>query len=301
MNPNTIVIIILIINALVAIGLIIFGFLQEEGKRSIVIVFGVLTFACPLILPLFLGLFKLFEHLMRNREVDMDDISFDKTREKLVVMPDDEAEMNYVSITDALKLSDLPDLRKLLIDILKYDSASNIGSIAEAINSEDTEASHYAASAIQDALNDFRNNAQRLVTQINNYPDDSTTNIYALEYLYYSLELKILADNEQRSYIYTTNAIAENLFENNKWFMTAEHYSWMIKLMISISDFALAERWIERSITCCPNELETYKSQLRLLYAQGKRAEFLECISRFKKTHIEADEEMLGIIRLYSN
>lgn len=296
---DAVVIVILILNFLIAIGIIILGFYRRKGIRCIVITYGVLCMFCPLVLELFLALSLLIERIFRTQEVDMQDISFDKEREHLSIKPDDRAEMNYVPISDALQLSALPDLRRLLIDILKYDPSSNIQSIADAINSDDTEASHYAASAIQDALNEFRTTTQKLTTQLQRYPDDVEINLTALTYVYKGLILRIMADTEQRSYIYSEDAIAENLFTHNMWFMTARHYSWMIELMVSIGDFSSAEKWLERSITCRPDELDTYKSRLRLLYAEGRRKDFFECIEEFKSTNIEADQEMLDMIRLY--
>lgn len=296
---DAVFIVILILNLLIAVGIIILGCYQRKGVRCVFVTYGVLCIFCPLVLELFLGISLLIERIFRARGVDLQDISFDKTREKMSIKPDDRAEMNYVPISDALQLSDLPDLRRLLIDILKYDPSSNIRSIADAINSDDTEASHYAASAIQDALNEFRNTTQKLTVQLQRYPDDVEINLAALKYVYNGLILRIMADTEQRSYIYSEDAIAENLYTHNMWFMTARHYSWMVELMISIGDFSNADKCLERAMSCRPDELDTYKARLRLLYSEGRRKEFFECINSFKSTNIEADQEMLDMIRLY--
>jgi hypothetical protein len=263
------------------------------------IMFAVLTLFGPVVVPCFLGISRLMDLISRRQEVDMSDISFDKSREQIMTSPDSNAEMNYVSIREAVMLSDRPRLRRLLIDILKYNAQDNLQGVALAMDSQDSETAHYAASSIQDALNEFRNTTQNLLLRMRDYPEDVEINLTLLEYIYHILTMKIMALSEQHAYIYTEDAVAENLFSHNKWFMTAEHYLWMTRLMIEVPDFETAKKWVERAGIYRPNELETYKARLQLYYAQRHRREFFSCLEEFKHSTVTADQELLDLIRLY--
>lgn len=294
-----IVIPLLILNLAAAVIILIRGLLSPKGRRCEYILFAVLTVLCPVIMPVFLAVTHLIELPASRREVDMADISFNQQREEATETSDYTTEMNYVALQDAMKLSSIHDLRRLLINVMKYNSRMSLTSVAEAINSPDTETSHFAASAIQDALSEFRGTAQRFISDMEKYPEDVEINLQALDYIYDGLMLKIMTPIEYQTYAYTENNVAENLFQHNIWFMTATHYLKMTELMISLPDYDLADRWVNRAMEFRPEELETYKARLRLYYARSNRAAFLECIDEFMKTKIKADQEMLELIRLY--
>ena len=296
-----IIIPILIINTVLALIVLIYGLLNRKGRRCEFVLFSVLTFLCPLIMPLFLLITRLIELPSSRKEVDMNEISFNQQREEAHETSDYYTEMNYVALQDAMRLSSIHDLRRLLINVMKYNSRMSLTSVAEAINSPDTETSHFAASAIQDALSEFRGTAQQFITDMRKYPEDVEINLNAFTYIYDGLMLKIMTPMEQQAYIYTEDSVAENLFQHNIWFMTATHYLQMTELMISINDYNSAERWVDRAAEYRPKELDTYKARLRLLFARGNRQAFLECMAEFKATDIKADQEMLEMIRLYQD
>lgn len=294
-----IVIPLLTINTIVAILIFIYGLLNPRGRRCDFILFAVLTLLCPVVMPLFLAVTRTIELPSSRKEVDMADISFNQQREEAAETSDYFTEMNYVALQDAMRLSSIHDLRRLLINVMKYNSRMSLTSVAEAINSPDTETSHFAASAVQDALSEFRGTAQKFIADMNKYPEDVEINLQALAYLYDGLMLRIMTPIEQQAYIYTENTVAENLFQHNIWFMTATHYLQMTELMISIPDFDLAERWVRRAMEYRPKELDTYKARLRFYFARGSRKEFFDCLEEFKGTTVKADQEMLELIRLY--
>lgn len=289
----------LAVNLLIALGFIIFGIVSRKGRRCEFIAFGVLTFFCPLMVTIFLAVLSVLERFSRSKEVDMNDISFNKRREDALETPDFGMEMNYVSLQDAMRLSSVTDQRRLLINVMKYNSRMSLTSVAEVINSPDTETSHFAATAIQDALSEFRATAQRFLVNMQRYPEDVEINLAALEYLYEGLSLKIMTPIEHQSYVYTANSVAENLFQRSTWYMTATHYLWMVILALGIQDHDAAQRWVDRALSHRPNELDTYKAALRLHYAKGDRQSFMACMDDFRRSELSADQEMLDLLRLY--
>ena len=69
-------------------------------------------------------------------------------------------ERNMVSLEEALEVTDKKSLRTLMLNVIRGDYQNSLASINLALNSEDSETAHYAASILQDVLNDFRSKVQ---------------------------------------------------------------------------------------------------------------------------------------------
>lgn len=295
------VLFLLIFNTLIAFFVFIAAFFQKKGRRSTAFMLSWFLFAVPLfgLLYILLGLFISF--LNRKKNVDMSDISFSQEREKLVLPPDKETEMNYVPIQDAMAVSDTTSLRRLLLDTLRNNAKKTVSSIAIAMNSRDTETSHYAASIILDALSECRLTAQNMIEQMQKHPEDVEMNLLTLDYLHEILGMKIMNDIEQKSYIYIIDNVAENLFSHNLWYMTAAHYLWMTDLFITVKDYNMAEKWVSRAGLYRPYMLDTYKAYLHLYFEQQNQTAFFECLNELKDANIAADEEIMNLFRLYGS
>ncbi len=281
---------ILLVNTVFSLGLTVYGLFNRKGRRCELVALGLLCAICPVVLPVLLGMIRMIEFFTRSQEVDMNEISFDQKREEQAEVPDAGVELDYVSMQDAMRLSSVSEQRRLLLNVMKYNASMTLTSMVEVINSPDTETSHFAAAAIQDALSEFRMMAQKLINNMKAYPDDVEVNLMALEYIYQCLKMKIMSPVEQQSYVYTENSVAENLFQRNPWFMIATHYLWMVTLLIDIKDLGLADTWVSRANQYRPNELDTYKAMRRLHYARGDQEGFLACIDRFRKSDLSADQ-----------
>lgn len=116
---------------------------------------------CPIVGPLFFLVSHLIYMTIFRQEVDLDDVIFSKERVKTNVKADEERERNLVPIEEALAVSDKKNLRMLMLNVIRGDLQDSLESISLALNSEDSETSHYAASVLRDELNDFRVTVQK--------------------------------------------------------------------------------------------------------------------------------------------
>ena len=294
------VLIICIINLLTALTVFILAFVQRKYTRSSMLQLAWFLVIVPVIgaMYILIGLFISF--LYRKQTVDMSDISFSQEREKMVQPPDRETEMNYVPIQDAMAVTDTPNLRRLLLDTLRNNAKKTVASIAAAMNSMDTETSHYAASAILDALSEFRSTAQSMLENMKRIPEDVEMNLLTFDYLIEILTMNIMTSVEQEAYIYTLDQVAENLFTHNLWYMMASHYLLITDLFISIKDFLMADKWVLRACRYRPDELDTYKARLHLYFNQHNNTAFFECLKELKDTDILVDDEVINLFRLYN-
>jgi len=286
-------------NYLIVLIVFIAAFFQKKEQRSTVFMLSWFLFIVPFFGLLYLLLGRFISYLNRKKNVDMSDVSFSQEREKLILPPDKETEMNYVPIQDAMAVSDTTSLRRLLLDTLRGNAKRTISSIAVAMNSKDTETSHYAASIILDALSECRLTAQNMIWQMQKNPEDVEINLLTLEYIHDILNLKIMNNVEQKSYIYILDNVAENLFTHNLWYMTATHYLWMTDLFLSVKDYNMADKWVTRAGTYRPYMLDSFKANLHLYFEQKNQTAFFDCLNELKNSDILVDEEILSLFRLY--
>lgn len=293
------IIIILLINTLISIAVFVFGLWQPSERRGTVLLLAWFFFICPVVGPIFVLSGMLLNHFYEPREIDLSVINFSKNRKETVLAPDAEMELNYASLDDAMAVADTKKVRNLLINILKNDNISVFTGVARAVDSSDTEISHYAAAAILDILSDFRIRSRELLFGMRQYPEDADHNIFILEYLHHMLEMGIMNKTEHRATVDTMNEVAENLFTYNLWHMKAEHYLWICDHLISVGNDVLVQTWLGRARKYRPNELSTYKACLRAYYNRKDIAAFFACMQELKHTDIVVDKEILNLFRLY--
>ncbi len=288
-----------IINLLMVLIVFTLAFIQRKYRRSTMLQLAWFIFIVPVMGALYILIGIFISFLNRKKTVDMSDISFSQDREKMILPPDQETEMNYVPIQDAMAVTDTANLRRLLLDTLRNNARKTVASIAVAMNSRDTETSHYAASAILDALSEFRSTAQAMLENMKKIPEDVEMNLLTFDYLVEILSLNIMTSVEQEAYIYTLDQVTENLFKYNLWYMTASHYLLITDLFIAIKDYNMADKWVVRACQYRPGKLDTYKAKLHLLYDQHNNSAFFECLKELKDSDILVDDEVINLFRLY--
>ena len=145
----------------------------HDNRRAYVIRFIVMLL-CPVTGPLFfLGSHLLFLLFFR-REVDLEDVVFSKERIRQHLKADEERERDIVPVEEALAVSDQKYLRGLMLKVLRGDIQESLEAITLALDSEDSETSHYAASVLQDELNEFRTYVQKLYVEMQHEEEDET-------------------------------------------------------------------------------------------------------------------------------
>ena len=193
-------ILILIINLCTVLIYLIWNHIRRKEKLGSVWMKAVMMLLCPVIGPTFILLAFFFYKLFSFGGVDLSDVVFSKDHTEKFLHPDEDVEKNMVSLEEALEVSDRKSLRTLMMNVIRGDYRKSLASITLALNSEDSETSHYAASILQDVLNDFRSGVQEKYLLCQEKNEQQTENCIRLaEYMNPILEQKILTDLEQHS------------------------------------------------------------------------------------------------------
>ncbi len=121
---------------------------------------------CPVVGPVYFGLGWVLRRLFFHKPVDLTDVIFTKERSKTLLKADEESESGLVPVEDAVTVVDRQNAREFMLEVLRRDVRRSLGSIFLALNSDDSEISHYAASALQSELGKFRLGIQNIVSEI---------------------------------------------------------------------------------------------------------------------------------------
>lgn len=300
MNSDTIVVWILVINTIISLCYLGYGFFTRRKPITKYVLITIILILCPVFGLVFFVVGNFLFNIFNDKDIDLAEITFKKEQSNIVLPPDVDKEINMVPVEEALEVSDKSTLRTLMLNVLKGDTQRAMSSIAMALDSKDSETSHYAASYIMDAISEFKSTMQNMLSALKKDPEDRELNVLCLDYLNQVLHQNILSDIEKESYIYTLVEVGENMFKYHLPFMRGAHYLWLVDLLISIGDYNEADRWAKRALTHRPDDLESYQCNLELYYATQNKEAFFACLEDLKASSVAIDHQTLELIRIYS-
>ena len=271
----------------------------HDNRRAYVIRFIVMLL-CPVTGPLFfLGSHLLFLLFFR-REVDLEDVVFSKERIRQHLKADEERERDIVPVEEALAVSDQKYLRGLMLKVLRGDIQKSLEAITLALDSEDSETSHYAASVLQDELNEFRTYVQKLYVEMQHEEEDETDcEEMLIGYMDAVLKQKVFTGVEQSRFVEMMDEAAQELYRKNTAKMTPAYYEAVILRSLELKLFEQAGVWCQRLEEAYPDQLTAYSCRMKLYYTEGKRKQFFEVLDQIKKSEIVIDSETLEFIRIF--
>jgi len=273
---------------------------KEKGERKPLWISGVVMLLCPVIGPCFFLLAHLFLKVFFNQPVDLEGVIFSKERVRTFIRADEESERNMVPLEEAIEVANTDDLRNLMMNIVRGDVHKSLAAISLALNSEDTETAHYAASVLQDALNDFRNTVQKGQEKLKE--TDKNQVVHAgtlLDYMNQVLEQKVLTEVEQKDYVRIMDEVGDIMYEAGKEHMASSQFEAISLRLLEVEDFENCQKWCDRAVFQYPNTLATFTCQLKLYFNSGQRERFFEVIGELKKSAIVIDNETLELIRVF--
>ena len=315
MTRELIFVLILLCNTLAAILYLVFGLLhyarqkkqeadaqeafQKDGKPAYLIKFAVMLF-CPVVGPLFFFVGHLLFLFVFRQDVDLEDVIFSKERVKTHDRADEERERNIAPLEEAIAVSDKASLRNLMLNIIRGDIQNSLASISLALNSPDSETSHYAASVLQDELNNFRASVQKMINQIETEEEDETEcEHFLFPYMNNVLEQKVFTEMEQKNMVELFVSTGETLYRKAAHQMTSEYYNWICMRLLDIRDFERMEVWCTRAAAQYPDELSSYTCKLKLYFTIQDKEKFFAAMDELKQSSVIIDRETLELIRTF--
>ena len=295
-------ILLLAVNTIIACGYFLWGMIRssESGQWKSYLFKAEVMFICPGIGPLFFFAGSFIYKLFYKQSADLEDVIFSKDRVTTYKRADLEAEGNLVPIEEALAVSDKNSQRSLLLKVVRGDIQNSLASISLALNSDDTETAHYAASVLQETLNEFRQNVQELYVHLKE--DGEEAGEYAgmlLKYMNNVLSQNVFDELEQKKYVEMMGEAGEILYRKDRDRLTAQYVEWICLRFLQLGDFEKTEIWCRRSSEMYPGVLSTYTNQLKLYFTIQDKEKFFLVLNSLKKSDIVIDKDTLALIRAF--
>ena len=282
--------IVLFINFLVAVVYVLWGMVVvvtarfkekkeaveflHDNRRTYLLRFIVMLL-CPVIGPLFfLCSYLLYITIFRS-QVDLEDVIFSKERVRIQLKADEERERNIVPIEEAIAVNEKKNLRMAMLNIAKGEIQNSLTSIALALNTEDSESSHYAASILSDELNLFRIDVQRVYQEMGKEGSTETEcEEFLLKYMNGILKQGVFSNLEQKKYVRMMAEAAENLYRKRVMGLSEQHLESVCLRLLEIQAFDDSNRWCQRLAERYPNSLSAYTCKLKLYFTMKNKAAF---------------------------
>lgn len=299
----------LIGNSLVVLGYSLLNLFGNREKNRSWQIRSAVMLLCPVVGVCFFLVSWLLYRLVFRTPVDLSDVVFSKERVKSVTKSNEELEVNFVPLEEAIAISDRRNLRELMLNVIRGDYRDSLSSIALALNSQDTETAHYAATVLQDALNDFRVQVQKLYQKVMDELEDANQEEKGdvgiqggvlLELLNEMLKKQVLSQLEQSHYTHLMDQVGEKLHFTKGYIMNSGQMEEIALRLLEAKDFSLCEKWCLRIAELYPDTLCAYTTRLKLYFSNGQKEQFFDVLKQLRQSEVVVDRETLDLIRVFS-
>ena len=272
----------------------------HDNRRTCLLRFIVMLL-CPVVGPLFFFMVHLFYLTVFRFQVELDDVMFSKGRVRTQLKADEEREMNVIPLEEAIAVNDRKSLRTAMLNVLKGETKHSLSAISLALETKDSESSHYAAAVLSHELNEFRIEVQKLYLGIREEKDDQTEyEDTMINYTDKILKQKVFTQLEQNRFVKMMIEAAESFYAKNPSGMTQQQYEGVCLRLLEIKDYENSEKWCMRLAKQYPDQLSSYTCKLKLYFTVRNREAFFQTLEALKKSDVVIDNETLELIRIFS-
>ena len=271
-----------------------------KGNKKILI-YIILAVIVPVFFLMYLLLTWLMKLVMRLLKLDLSDVVFGKEKITEPHHGDFEVENNLVPIEEALAITDRTDLRTFMLNVLKNDVSGSLSKLKEALESEDSETAHYAATVLREEINEFRSTVYSSLSEIPDEEGDEKmrTCLVTERYINEYLRQGIFSPEEECEYALRMAELGETVYKGEKRLLT---YDDMYQISMRLLDAGLTDRcreWCIRLSDAFPDVKESYLAMISYCFKTGRRKGFNEGLDTLMNSGIPVDEETMEHIRAF--
>ena len=296
--------IMLILNTLIALGYLIWYliFKKDTDNRKQYMMHTVIMLLCPVVGILYFFLAFLKYHFVKLGERDLTDVEFSKKRHIPRVKADEERERNIVAVEEAILVSDQEKKRANMLNVLLGETDESYSAIALALDSDDSEVAHYAASFLQSKMDTFREKVrktQQKIAESDIQEEECQEQVLELiRYMNHMLKQKVFTRVEQVDFVAQMEQLCETLFQNARDRMTQECYESIMGRIMELQDYEKAELWGNRFREQYPDMLASYTLRLKLYFETKEKDKFFEVLDQLRASPVVVDNKTLELIRM---
>lgn len=299
MSDLEIVILILLINLTIVLVYLIIHLSKKRWKKGLLL--SAFMLSMPIVAPMYLlsaEILQAIQKLFGDRDVSMEELSFDQTRVRQILDPDAEKERNVVPLEEALIISDRNNKREAFLEIIKENEVDSLGAIRDAVRDEDPEIAHYAASYVTDMVTRIKQQEASLRKAFEEESTPQKCDAYA-RHLRNALGTGVFEGMEQRKYLECLEKAYLWQLEHSPQDCSIENMTALTRQWLDINEAEKAEQWFERIHPRCYEDLEAFKACAIYYYRCHDRAGLKKLFEEVHSCALELDSEALEWIRFF--
>ena len=295
---------VVLVNCVVTMGYRIWflTFKRDQDNRKQYIMHAVIMVLCPVVGPLFFLCGYLKYRFIKFGDRDLSDVEFSKQRHAARVKADEERERNIVPVEESIMISDQEKKRANMLNILLGETGETLSAIALALDSDDSEVAHYAASFLQSKLDAFRERVRQSKQMIQEqkdrgepYQDAVLVLIRDMDQI---LKQQVLTRVEQLDYVGQMETLCQDLYDNDRDKLEVSCYSSLFSRLLELQAYDRAEVWGERFADQYPDQLQPYTLRMKLYFETEQTERFMQVLAKLRASNIEIDYQTLELIRM---
>ena len=298
MNTLTLTLGILLVNTVISV---IFIIMAAVNKDMIMAQSGFVMLVCPVVGIIFYAMAHIvFRWLLRKKEVDRDDVTFSKKRVRKAQMLNYDEEVAVVPIEESLIVANELDRRQSLLNKLKKDYNNNIPAIMKAVENEDTETAHYAASVIMNVNQSYMSSMREFAAEYKKAPEDYELNRAYMDCIIRYIDSEILSKIEKSKYMYLYLSIATNMYEIFPSNITTDDFQTIIMFNINLLRRDEALRWCNLCFAHFPDSEDSYLNKLKACYYLDMRSDFFETLDTLRDSVSTLSQKGIDLLRFFT-
>lgn len=288
---------IILVNTVISILYMLIAGIKE--RKLYVFFRGLTMLFCPVIGFVCYFFSFVFEKLLKDEIVDYSNLSVDKSKQEFLENVDKEQELEVLPIEEILTVSVAKDRRKAIMNMTKMNMHENLGLLRKAVENEDSETSHYAASVLTDIISKFQLQLSDLQVKYDSDRSNKENNIEFLDAVMRILNSGGLIGVEKMKYDYMFINLLINLEKYHAEAVKEEYYAVMVKALHSVGRMQEAENWADKSLERHPETEQSYLNVMYIKYILGKEEDFEEALGKLRKSSVDLSQKGLDIVRFW--
>ena len=220
-----------------------------------------------------------------------------KTKNKNIKTFDVKRELNLVPMEEALLINSNYIKRKMILDLLKEDMGKYPKIIKVALNSQDSEASHYAATAVVELRRKMTLALQEGTKKYKKSGRDKTVLIAYANVLRECLNSEILDESNYKKVKEIYRALLEELLNN--YGLEQKYYIDKITYDIEDRDYLSAQYYCQIFMNAHSQREEPYLLYLKLYYLVRDKSRFDAILEKLEDSSIVLTKEAWSTIKFW--
>ncbi|EJO5347332.1 hypothetical protein NRP93_001410 [Clostridium botulinum] len=279
-------------------SLIIFLFIKLKKKQEHFI--GFIIMIC---LPFFGSIFYLINIYYREKiaskfkSLELKKANYSKSNDLMLKPFYLSKKMEVIPVEDALVLNDGKIKQDLIINVLKSDPYKYLGFLKKALKDEDTETSHYAATAVTEIKRKLTLEIQQVEKSYQkNRTDLSVIKAYADALKKYN-DSGLLDKNAYGKNLSIYKELLEKIIEMDEW--DEYIYEEIINCYILLKDFKKAIEYCNIYFEKFKKSEKPYLLIMKIYFINKNRTKFNKVLEKLKESNIILNRDSLNLIKFW--